>query len=38
MTEHLLALGHRRLAFIKGPELHLAAIARMTATCDVLTT
>lgn len=37
MTEHLLALGHRRIAFIKGPELHLAAIARMTAYCDVLT-
>lgn len=36
MTEHLLALGHRRIAFIKGPERHLAAIARMTAYCDVL--
>lgn len=36
MTDHLLALGHRRMGFIKGPERHLAAIARMTAYCDVL--
>lgn len=36
MTEHLLALGHRRVAFIRGPERHLAATARMTAYCDVL--
>ncbi len=36
MTEYLLALGHRRIAFIKGPDGHLAAAARMKAYGDVM--
>ena len=36
MTEYLLALGHRRIAYVNGPDGHFAAAARMKAYCDVL--
>lgn len=36
MTRHLLALGHRRIGFVKGPEGHRAAGARLQACRDIL--
>jgi len=36
MTRHLLALGHRRIGFIRGPEGHRAAAARLRAYEDML--
>ncbi|HWJ68714.1 MAG TPA: LacI family DNA-binding transcriptional regulator [Sphingobium sp.] len=36
MTRHLLALGHRRIGFISGPDGHRAATARLKACRDVL--
>src|SRR3990170_2527035 len=36
MTEHLLALGHRRIGFVHGPARHLAATRRFVAFCDAL--
>ena len=36
MTRHLVGLGHRRIAFLAGPESHLAANARERAYRDVL--
>jgi LacI family transcriptional regulator len=36
MTEHLLALGHRRFAFVSGPEAHIAASVRLVAFRDTL--
>ncbi|HZV57093.1 MAG TPA: LacI family DNA-binding transcriptional regulator [Sphingobium sp.] len=36
MTRHLLELGHRRIAFVQGPEGHKAASARLKAYRDVL--
>lgn len=31
MAEHLLALGHRRIGFVAGPEAHIAAAVRLVA-------
>lgn len=36
MTDHLLSLGHRRIAFVTGPAHHHAAAARKKAYLDVL--
>lgn len=36
MTRHLLSLGHRHIAFIAGPENHLAARERRTGFCKAL--
>jgi LacI family transcriptional regulator len=36
MTEHLLGLGHRRFAFVSGPDAHIAASVRLVAFRDTL--
>ncbi|ASG23351.1 MULTISPECIES: LacI family DNA-binding transcriptional regulator [Nitrospirillum] len=37
LTQHLLALGHRRIGFIKGKANHTATILRYTGYCEALT-
>jgi len=36
MTEHLIELGHRRIAFVSGPEAHIAAGTRVIAFREAL--
>jgi LacI family transcriptional regulator len=36
MTEHLISLGHERIAMVRGPETHHAAMARFDGYCDAL--
>ncbi|WP_203291345.1 LacI family DNA-binding transcriptional regulator [Maricaulis parjimensis] len=36
MTEYLLELGHRRIAFIRGPETHGASRTRFDGYCDAM--
>lgn len=36
MTSHLLALGHRRISFVSGPQEHVAARARLTGYREAL--
>jgi LacI family transcriptional regulator len=36
MTEHLIALGHRRIGFVTGPSTHSDSVERLAGHCDAL--